>query len=101
VPLEDTDVTDTITRRSALTAVGAGILAAAGTRPAPVAAEPLSPADELVAILDRAAALMLGPLRWDDEARSAVWGTIADLETLVIAADPQNPPRLPGWPANA
>jgi hypothetical protein len=91
-------MSDTITRRAVLTtgtltALGIGLMAAAGARPA-VAAEALSPADELVALLDRAADLMRGPLRWDGEARTDVWGTIQDLETLCIAADAQNPPRV-------
>ena len=83
----------TITRRTALRttalwAIGIGLMGPICTPP--VAAEPLAPADELVALLHRAADLMRGPLRWDDEARGTVWGTIQWLETLVTAADPQH-----------
>ena len=84
----------TITRRTALrtTARSAPSASASWGRsaPRPLAAEPLAPADELVALLDRAAELMRGPLRWDDEARGAVWGTIQWLETLATAADPRH-----------
>ena len=84
-----------ITRRAALrtttlSAIGLGLMGPICTPPPAVAAEPLSPAGELVALLARAADLVCGPLRLDDEARGAVWGTIQWLETLVTAADPQH-----------
>jgi hypothetical protein len=87
----------TITRRSALrtgglAAIMAGLLGTTTARAS--AAEPINPAEELIAVLKRAESLALNELRFDEEARSAGWGLALRLADLMTYVDPQNPPRL-------
>ena len=84
----------TITRRAAirtttLSAIGLELMGPTCTPPT-VAAETLSPANELVAVLNRAADLMCGPLRRDDEARAEVAAWTRYLHNLASATDPQH-----------
>jgi hypothetical protein len=77
-----------VLRTTTLAALGIGLAAA---HPAPVAAAPLSPADELVALLERAEQLMLTELRHDDATRGEAIDWTNRLYDLATAADPQAP----------
>jgi hypothetical protein len=111
-------MSDTATPRLAmgtrtLSAIGVGLMAAAGrsmprpqakpapapTTPALVAAAPLSPAEEIERLLRRAESLMLNELRWDDKVRSECYGLALRVASLTTDVAPRNPPVISDWPA--
>jgi len=111
--MSDTTTPPLVMGTRTLSAIGMGLMAAAGrsvprarAKPAPapttptlVAAAPLSTAEEIERLLRRAESLMLNELRWDDRVRSACYCLAMRVASLTTDVAPQNPSVLSSWPA--